>query len=249
MGSQKTFPLAAASLVAAALLASCGADTQPMTPPGPVSTTAPASGSAAPASTAAPYGHEVEKTLLETTVPEQIGSPASGEPFTEVVTDPSAIEKLLERDQRPIPMNGAAVQAVIEKWRASTKNIHSERVKLPNSEVFSRAFINTREESSQGFLGHNTFIGSPKNEGWSKKPGKYVIEAICQSTTPSGYAIIPSNNGKPMQSALKGTCGVNEPVRMEHTFETKGPDEVFRKLEFRAEKPVPGIVLIAVHDA
>ena len=248
MGFEKSFPLADASLIAAGLLLSGGGEAQPTTTPSQAGPATPAPGSAAPAS-AASYGSEVEKAFLEKPAPQTIVSPASGEAFTEVVTEPGAIEKLLERDRRPIPMNGAAVYAAVQKWRAVTKRIHTERLKLPNPEVFSRAFVNVLEDSSQGFLGHNTFIGSRKNEGWSKKPGEYVIEAICQSSAPSGYAIILSNDGKPMQFALRGTCRVNEPVRMEYAFETKSPDEVFQKLEFRAEKPVPGIVLIALHDA
>lgn len=249
MGFKGSCPAVAVSLTAAVMLVSCSGGAQPVATPSRTDTAMPAPSSAAPASAAPSYGPEVEKALLETPAPEEISSPASGEAFTEVVTDPSAIEKLLERDRRPIPMNGAAVYPAIQKWRAAAKTIHTERLKFSHPEVFSRSFVNVLEDSSQGFLGHNTFIGSPKNEGWSKKPGTYVIEATCQSSAPSGYAIIPSNDGKPMQFALKGTCGVNEPVRMEYTFETKTPDHVFGKLEFRAEKPVPGIVVIAIHDA
>ncbi|MDO4784732.1 MAG: hypothetical protein Q3997_06575 [Propionibacteriaceae bacterium] len=248
MGIKQSILLAATSLLAAGLLASCGG-AQPAATPGQTETTVPAPASATPSPAAAAYGPEVEKAFLEAPVPDEIRSPASAEAFTEVVTDPGAIEKLLERDRRPIPMTGSAVHAAIQKWRKATRKLHIDRQKFPNVEIFSRAFVNVVEDSSQGFLGHNSFIGSPKNEGWSKKPGTYLIEATCQSSSPSGYAIIPSRDGKPVPFALKGTCGVNEPVRMEYTFETKSPEEVFRKLEFRAEKPVPGIVLIAIHDA
>ena len=183
-----------------------------------------------------------------------------------------AATDLLEPSGEQIPMDGTVVSPILENWRNLGERLLAERSQLPGasgtSAVFlgtgkpvrlkpgygsgasgtSAVFLGTMAGEKVGYVRSLSFSTSDENAKWAQRPGKYILEVTCYATEPVDYAVGGVTDGTP-RFAVKGTCGVNEAVRMEYPFTTATQAEVLTSVRFMASRAAPGFAVVAVRDA
>ncbi|MDO4784733.1 MAG: hypothetical protein Q3997_06580 [Propionibacteriaceae bacterium] len=237
MTLQKPLSLLAIALLAGTALAGCGGGGTP----------APTASSASNAPT-----EDSSKDPFKAPVPESITVPESAVPFTEVVTDAGEISKLSSAQSSPVPMDGAAVSETLNKWGKVALDIVAEQSRKPGAHAMNLTFVSTSKTSSEGRATKTTLSFGKNREGKSiAEPGKYILETICQAPAPVNFTIVPlaKETLKPAGFALKGSCGVNEAVRMHHSYDTTAPGTAFDAMKVQADQAVPGILVVTVRPA
>ena len=240
MNLQKPLSLLAIALLSATALAGCGGDAK-------------TTGSTSPADSAAATPTMGDASdPFKAPVPDSIAVPGSAMPFTEVVTDAGAISELTSAKSSPIPMDGAAVSETLSKWAKAALGIVAEQSRKPGVHAMNLNLVSTSKTSSEGRAIRSTLSFGKDRDGKSiAEPGKYVLEAICQAPAPVNLSIVPlaKETLKPAGFALKGSCGVNEAVRMEHTYDTTAPGTAFDAMVVTADQAVPGVLVVTVRPA
>lgn len=240
MNLQKPLSLLAITLLSAMALAGCGGDAKTANSTSPTDS-----------ATATPTGGNANDPF-KAPVPDSIAVPDSAVPFTEVVTDAAAASKLISVQSSPIPMDGAAVSETLNKWGKVALDIVAEQSRKPGVHAMNLTFVSTSKTSSEGRAIKSTLSFGKNREGKSiAEPGKYVLEAICQAPAPVNFTIVPlaKETLKPVGFALKGSCGVNEAVRMEHSYDTTAPGTAFDAMVVTADQAIPGALVVTVRQA
>ena len=190
----------------------------------------------------------VEEAFVRTQLPGTVQNPGGAVSPTEVVTDADAATDLLEPSGEQIPMDGTVVSPILENWRNLGERLLAERSQLPGASGTSAVFLGTMAGEKVGYVRSLSFSTSDENAKWAQRPGKYILEVTCYATEPVDYAVGGVTDGTP-RFAVKGTCGVNEAVRMEYPFTTATQAEVLTSVRFMASRAAPGFAVVAVRDA
>lgn len=237
MNLQKPLSLLAIALLSATALAGCGGGTT--------------TGTVSPAGSASPTASPTPADPFKAPVPESIAVPASAVPFTEVVTDADAVSKLASASNSPVPMDGAAVSETLSKWAKVALDIVTEQSRQPGVQAVNLRLVSTSKSSSEGRANKTTLNFGKNREGKTfSEPGKYVLEMICQAPAPVNLTIVPiaKKTLKPVGFALKGSCGVDEAVRMAHSYETTA-ETAFDAMIVAADQAVPGALVMTARPA
>lgn len=240
-----SWALVGVGCLALGALAGCGGQaTAPLASSGVASSGQPAS----PASSGHGTAGAVEEAFVRTQLPGTVQNPSGAVPPNEVVTDAGLASGLLEPSGEQIPMDGTVVSPILENWRNLGERLLAERSQLPGASGTSAVFLGTMAGEKVGYVRSLSFSTSDEKAKWAQQPGNYILEVTCYATEPVDYAVGGVTDGTP-RFAVKGTCGVNEAVRMEYPFTTATQAEVLTSVRFMASKATPGFAVVAVRDA
>lgn len=251
MNRMNVWALLSASCLAVGALAGCGGQAAPpqASPGAPSPSAVVSSGQpASPASSGPAEPSGVEQAFVGAQLPGTVQNPGSAVQPTEVVTDAEAASDLLEPSEEQIPVDGTVVSPILENWRNLGERLLAERSQLPGAAGTVAVFFGTMAGEKVGYARSLSFSTSDEKAAWAQQPGTYILEVTCYATEPVDYAAGGIIDGRP-RFAVKGTCGVNEAVRMEHPFTAATQEDVLTSVGFLASKTVPGFAVVVVRDA